>query len=153
MKIITEMDLTIERIRDVILTFISVLLSVFAPVKNILIFLLIAFTFNMIMGIRADLKVNKAPFNQDKFFKAFRQLMFFASCVLFISISTILLSEHELGTIAIKWLSLFLFYGYSLNIFKNAKLMHPENWTISFIYEILSTEIFDRIMLMVGIKK
>lgn len=152
MKISTEMDLLIEKIKELYWLVATALLSVFTPVKNIIVLLLLAFIFNIMTGIIADVHVNKAKFNIKKAFNAITQLSFYAVCVVFLDYGSKLLEEPSIGVTAVKWLTYIVVYFYLANIFKNAKLIYPTSNAIKFIYELLSTEIFDRIKLMVGFK-
>ena len=78
--------------------------------------------------------------------------MFYAACVVFLDYGSRLLSEPGIGITAVKWLTYVVVYFYLTNIFKNARLVYPKNPALNFIYELLSTEIFDRLKNMVGYK-
>lgn len=143
-------DQVIESTKQTMWLFITVVASIFTPVKNILIVLFLAFLFNIIMGIITDVHVNKKAFNIKKAFNALSQLLFYFACVLFVDYGAQLLSEPSLGALGIKWLTYIVVYFYFTNIFKNASLKFPSSQAIRFIYELLSTEIFDRLKNMIG---
>ncbi len=147
------MDIFIEKIKELFWLVISALSSVLMPVKETLILLFITFVFNIITGIITDVHVNKAKFNLKKAFDAISQLTFYATCVVFLNYGASLINEQQIGVIAVKWLTYIVVYFYLTNIFKNAKQLYPKNQAISFIYELLSTELFDRLKNMVGFKK
>lgn len=146
------MDIFIEKIKELFWLVISALSSVLMPVKETLILLFITFVFNIITGIITDVHVNKAKFNLKKAFDAISQLTFYATCVVFLNYGASLINEQQIGVIAVKWLTYIVVYFYLTNIFKNAKQLYPKNQAISFIYELLSTELFDRLKNMVGYK-
>lgn len=152
-KTICDMDIFIEKIKELFWLVISALSSVLMPVKETLILLFITFVFNIITGIITDVHVNKAKFNLKKAFDAISQLTFYATCVVFLNYGASLINEQQIGVIAVKWLTYIVVYFYLTNIFKNAKQLYPKNQAISFIYELLSTELFDRLKNMVGFKK
>ncbi len=145
-------DQIIDSAKQAMWLIISTVVSIFAPVQNILILLFLAFLFNIITGIITDVHVNKKPFNIKKAFNALSQLLFYFACVIFIDYGANLLNDTNLGTMGVKWLTCIVVYFYLTNIFKNARLVYPENLAIGFIYELLSTEIFDRLKTMGGFK-
>ncbi len=147
------MDLIFEKLKELFWFVFASISSVLMPVKETLILLFISFIFNIITGIIADVHVNKASFNLKKAFNAISQLTFYATCVVFLNYGTSLIDEQQVGVIAVKWLTYIVVYFYLTNIFKNARQLYPQNQAISFIYELLSTELFDRLKNMVGYKK
>lgn len=147
------MDLVLEKIKELFWALITALSSVLMPVKETLILLFLSFIFNIITGIITDVHVNKAKFNLKKAFNAISQLTFYATCVVFLNYGTTLINEQAIGIIAVKWLTYIVVYFYLTNIFKNARQVYPNNQAINFIYELLSTELFDRLKNMVGYKK
>ncbi len=146
------MDIFLLKLKELFWIVIASLSSVLMPVKETLILLFISFIFNIITGIIADVHVNKASFNLKKAFNAISQLTFYATCVVFLDYGTTLINEHQIGVIAVKWLTYIVVYFYLTNIFKNARLLYPANAAVNFIYELLSTELFDRLKNMVGYK-
>lgn len=141
----------VEQAKQMFWAFITGIISIFTPIWPILLLLSFAFTFNIIIGIRADKKVNKTSFKIGKAFEALSQLMFFFACVVFLSHGAQLLGEPSYGKVGVKWLTCIVIYFYFTNIFKNARLIHPKSEAISFIYDLLSTEIFDRLKKMIGV--
>lgn len=149
---ISDMDLFVEKLKELFWLIMSALTSVLMPVKETLILLFITFVFNILTGIITDVHVNKAKFNLKKAFSAISQLTFYATCVVFLNYGTSLINEEQIGIIAVKWLTYIVVYFYLTNIFKNARQVYPNNPAINFIYELLSTELFDRLKNMVGYK-
>lgn len=143
-------DQVIDSTKQTMWLIITVVASIFAPVQNVLILLFLAFMFNIITGIITDVHVNKKLFNIKKAFNALSQLFFYFTCVLFIDYGATLLGDVKLGDIGVKWLTCIVVYFYLTNIFRNAKQIFPQTQAITFIYELLSTEIFDRLKDMVG---
>lgn len=151
--ITTEMEIFVERIKELFWLIIGAMSSVLMPVRETLILLFVSFVFNIITGIITDVHVNKAKFNLKKAFNAVSQLTFYATCVVFLNYGTTLINEENIGIVAVKWLTYIVVYFYLTNIFKNARQLYPGNQAINFIYELLSTELFDRLKSMVGYKK
>lgn len=153
MRLITDdMDQFFEKIKELFWLIIGTLSSVLMPVRETLIFLFISFVFNIFTGIVTDIHVNKAKFNLKKAFSSISQLTFYATCVVFLNYGTSLIGEENIGVIAVKWLTYIVVYFYLTNIFKNARQVYPNNLAINFIYELLSTEIFNRLKTAVGYK-
>lgn len=151
--ITTEMEIFVERIKELFWLIIGAMSSVLMPVRETLILLFVSFVFNIITGIITDVHVNKAKFNLKKAFNAVSQLTFYATCVVFLNYGTTLINEENIGIVAVKWLTYIVVYFYLTNIFKNARQVYPKSQPINFIYELLSTELFDRLKNMVGYKK
>ncbi|MEL7600555.1 MAG: hypothetical protein AAGU18_10730 [Proteiniphilum sp.] len=147
------MEIFVERIKELFWLVVGALSSVLMPVRETLILLFVSFVFNIITGIITDVHVNKAKFDLKKAFNAVSQLTFYATCVVFLNYGTTLIHEVNIGIVAVKWLTYIVVYFYLTNIFKNARQLYPGNQAITFIYELLSTELFDRLKNMVGYKK
>ena len=147
------MEIFLERLKELFWLIIGAMSSVLMPVRETLILLFVSFVFNIITGIITDVHVNKAKFNLKKAFNAVSQLTFYATCVVFLNYGTTLINEENIGLVAVKWLTYIVVYFYLTNIFKNARQLYPGNQAINFIYELLSTELFDRLKNMVGYKK
>jgi hypothetical protein len=152
MKIVKvyNMNIIIERLKELYFIFLAALISAFTPVRNALILLMLAFVFNILVGIITDIHVNKAPFSLKKAFNAFTQLLFYAVCVVFLDYGARLMGDSDIGITAVKWLTYIVVYFYLTNIFRNAKLIYPRSAAIRFIYDLLSTEIFSRLKTMIG---
>jgi hypothetical protein len=151
MKIkIIAMNPLLENLKDFFWLLVTAFLSVLAPVENSLKLLLAAFVFNIFMGIIADVHVNKNKFNLRKAFNAFSQFFFYFSCVVFVDYGARLLGDFEIGKTGVKWLTYVVVYFYITNIFRNASLIYPKSSAIQFIYDFLSTQIFDRLKERIG---
>lgn len=147
------MEIFLERLKELFWLTIGAMSSVLMPVRETLILLFVSFVFNIVTGIITDVHVNHAKFNLKKAFNAVSQLTFYATCVVFLNYGTTLIHEENIGLVAVKWLTYIVVYFYLTNIFKNARQLYPSNPAINFIYELLSTELFDRLKNMVGYKK
>jgi hypothetical protein len=152
MKIVKvdNMNIIIERLKELYFIFLAALISAFSPVRNALILLMLAIVFNVLIGIIEDIHVNKAPFNLKKAFNAVTQLLFYTACVVFVDYAGRLMGDPDVGLTAVKWLTYIVVYFYLTNIFRNAKLIYPRSAAIRFIYDLLSTEIFSRLKNMIG---
>lgn len=146
------MEVFFDKAKELFWVFFTALTSTLIPVRETLILLFISFAFNIIMGIIADVHINKEKFKISKAFSAVIQLTFYAACTVFLNYGATLIDEPSIGVTAVKWLTYIVVYFYLTNIFKNAKLIWPANPAIKFIYELLSTELFDRLKNMVGYK-
>lgn len=152
-KNISFMDYLIERVKEIFWLMMTALASVVAPVGDILVALFAAFVFNIFVGIATDVHVNRAKFDIKKAFNAISQLAFYGVSIIFLEFVTVRMNEPGLGATAIKWTSMIVVYFYFTNIFRNGQLLFPKSQAIKFIYELLSTEIFNRIKEMVGHKR
>lgn len=145
-------DSILESSKEIMWLIVSAIVSVFAPVQNILLLLFWAFLFNIIVGIIADVNVNKKRFDLKKAFTAISQLLFYFACIIFLSHGAELLGDEKIGTLGVKWVTCIVSYFYLTNIFRNASQLFPKNEAVKFIYELLSTEIFNRLKEMLGFK-
>lgn len=146
------MENFVDRLKELMYLIVAGIGSALLPVQDILILLSMGFVFNIFTGIVTDIHVNYARFDIKKAFSAITQLTFYATCVVFLNHGAKLLDEPQMGIVAVKWVTMIVIYFYLTNIFKNAKQVYPRNLAISFIYEILSTEIFTRLKETIGIK-
>lgn len=149
-KMKTDMEIILERMKAAFWFIFTAICSVLSPVKNVLIVLLVAFVFNIFMGIAAKVGVGKQKFSAKKAFNAIVQLTFFFACAAFVHHSAFLLGDENIGHIGIKWLTYIVVYFYLTNIFKNAQAIFPKSNAVKFIYELLSTEVFGRLKKMLG---
>lgn len=142
----------IEQLKQALWIIFTGIVSMFCSILGFMILLAIGFIFNFLVGMTADRKLNDRGFDQDKAFKAIKHLGFFFATIVFLSIGAVLIKEESYGEFGAKWLTCVVVYFYLTNIFRNAHLMDPQNETIKFIYELLTTEIFGRLKEMIGIK-
>lgn len=132
-------------IKPFILFAITGIVSVFSPLHDVLFALIMSFAFNILTGIVADVHVNKAGFKIHKAFDAIIHLTFYVALVYFIYNITSSLGDTESGRMGIKWVTYIVVYFYLTNILRNASLVYPKNQTISFIYEVMTTQIISRL--------
>mgnify|MGYP000873564124 CR=1 FL=1 len=143
----------IDRVKELGYLIIAGIGSALMPVQDILILLSLGFVFNIFTGIVTDIHVNKARFDIKKAFNAITQLTFWATLVVFLDYGSRRMGEPQMGITAVKWVTMIVIYFYLTNIFKNARQVYPRSQAISFVYELLSTEIFSRLKNIVGFKK
>ena len=88
---------------------------------------------------------NKKDFSMKKATEGIKLFMFYVITVFFIF--AVLHRNVEFANEVVNWLTYIVCYFFTTNIFRNAKICFPNSKSISFLYHLLSTEIF------VGIKK
>lgn len=140
----------LKEIGLIILTFI---VSVITPIQHILLLLLFASTVNIIFGIRADKVDKNRPFSMKKAMQSFEQLILYFLIVIMIFVTFKYLGDENIGELAMKWLTYILIYFYSINILRNAEILHPKNKAIPFLKLVLTTEVFYRINGILGLFK
>lgn len=128
------------------------IVSVFSPLHDVLFALFLSFAFNIATGIIADIHANKEEFKIKKAFEAIVHLTFYVALVYFIYNIALSLGDAESGRIGVKWATYIVVYFYLTNILRNASLCFPNNQTISFLYMVLTTQIFAKLKDMLGIK-
>lgn len=138
--------------KPVILFVITGIVSVFSPLHDVLFALFLSFLFNIITGIIADVHVNKEDFKISKAFDAIIHLTFYIALVYFIYNISVSLGDAESGRVGVKWATYIVVYFYLTNILRNASKVYPKNQTISFLYMVLTTQIFSKLKDMIGVK-
>ncbi|MEI6554751.1 MAG: hypothetical protein WCL70_04125 [Paludibacter sp.] len=134
-----------ETLKPYTVLFITTIAAVFNPIQNVLWVLFATFAFNIFTGIIADVNVNKAKFSLNKAFMAIFQMAFLMALVYYLHGAFTALKMPSLGSESIKWIALLTVYFYTTNIIRNAKLVFPKNKLFAFLYEVLTTEIFNRL--------
>jgi len=128
------------------------IVSVFSPLHDVFLALIMSFIFNIVTGIIADVHVNKEDFKIKKAFEAIVHLTFYVALVLFIHNIAVNLGDLEAGRIGVKWATYIVVYFYLTNILRNASLVYPKNAAITFMYMVLTTQIFAKLKELIGIK-
>lgn len=146
------MDTTLyERLKELAVLVLTALVSVFSPIGNAIVALMLFFTINIFTGFQADRTVNHAEFSLKKAFEAIKLLTFYYGALLAIHISLELFGEKELAEGLTKWVTLIVCYFYLLNIARNARLVFPRSKSLWFFYSLLKVEVFDLIRRRLGI--
>lgn len=139
---IREMEILLDKAKQVLWLVITMLASVLTPVQNVLLLLFLAFVFNFLSGLAADVHVNKKGFDLKKAFTAIKQLLFYFALVVFIDFGSRLMNDLSISEYGVKWITYIVVYFYLTNIFRNATIVYPKNEAIKFMYDVLTTEIF-----------
>lgn len=137
-----EMELLFDKAKQAFWLVVTMLVSVLTPVKNVLLLLFVAFIFNVISGLAADVHANKKGFDLKKAFTAIKQLLFYFTLVVFIDFGSRLMNDLSISEYGVKWITYIVVYFYLTNIFRNAAIVYPKNEAIKFMYDVLTTEIF-----------
>lgn len=143
----------IERIRDFLKFMVVVIVSVFAPIQNSIIVLMLFFLVNFFIGFRTDVRVNNAEFSLKKAFEGIKMLILYYTLVFIIHMGIISFNEISLAEKAAKFITWIVCYWYLVNMLRNIKKIWPKNETISFLYDLLTVEIFTMLMNKFGINK
>ncbi len=144
-----------ENLKPYLVALLTSVIAVINPIKGVLWVLSATFIINIATGIIADIHVNKAAFSIGKGFSAFFQMALIMALVYYIQGSFMQLKMETTGQEIVKWIAILALYFYSTNISRNASLIYPGNKFFSFLYEVLTTQIFTRIKraLFMDIKK
>ena len=129
-------------------SFIAIMISisgVLSPVIGVMYILGVTFILNFAGGLYVDINVNHSKFDLKKAFAAVFQMTFLAAFIYYIHMVFGILKMEKFSEDVIKWISILVVYFYSTNIMRNASLAFPKNLLFSFLYMILSTQIFNRI--------
>lgn len=149
------MDEILNRIGSVCkplyLLFISIVISICSPIKDMLYVLGISFLFNIFTGIVTDIHVNHSDFSLKKAFEAIIQLTFYAALVFFVNNGCRSLGYNPIAQYASSWITLVVFYYYLTNILRNSTQVFPKSKALRLIYMILTTKIFQTIKGYFGI--
>ena len=139
-------------IKPFILFIITGIISIFSPLQDILYALFLSFLFNIITGIITDVHVNKKTFEIKKAFDAIIHFTFYIALVYFIYNVSVNLGDADSGRVGVKWATYIVIYFYLTNILRNASKVFPQNQTISFMYMVLTTQIFSKLKDMLGVR-
>ena len=129
------------------------ILSLFSPTQVAIRVLLVFFILNILVGMRADRAVNKRDFSLEKFMSGFMLFGLFYAIILAVNLALSSFGETDIAFNSMKLLTWIMCYGYLVNIVRNAKLIHPENETLSILHDVLTIEIFDALLGRFGLGK
>jgi len=120
-------------------------LTLISPIYYVFVALFIAWVFNFFMGMKTDKKVNGKDFSINKAFDSVKQIGFLGMAALMVYFIPYLMGDRWIGIKGINAVTYIVFYFYTTNSFRNANLYFPKSKPIAFIYEVLTTQIFNRL--------
>lgn len=127
------------------------MISVFTSYQDAFMTLIVGFSLNILIGISADVNINKRNFSIKKAKNALLLLIFYFMLIIFIH--TAMSRQYvEMSTGIITWLTYIVGYFYLTNIFRNAKLLFPNSKSVKFIYAFLSTEVMYKLKDKLGFR-
>lgn len=134
-----------DNIRGLIVCSLASLAAYFHPIQNVLIGIFWVFLLNFVFGLLAGLVRNKESF---EFKKAFMCII--EACVFFVIIASVFFVGDYIGNKegalqCVTSITYVLIYFYTVNIFKNLKLLFPNNKPIAFIHYVISIEFVTKI--------
>lgn len=134
-----------DNIRGLIVCSLASLAAYFHPIQNVLIGIFWVFLLNFVFGLLAGLVRNKECF---EFKKAFMCII--EACVFFVIIASVFFVGDYIGNKegalqCVTSITYVLIYFYTVNIFKNLKLLFPNNKPIAFIHYVISIEFVTKI--------
>jgi len=123
----------------------ATILAYFEPIESILTAILWLFLLNFMFGLVAGIVSNKESFNFRKAFMCVTE-----ASVFLVILSAIFYIGDHLGARggamqAISTITYTLLYFYSVNIFKNLRLLLPGNKSIAWLYNLLSIEMISKL--------
>lgn len=131
-----------EQLRLIVVTALSILLSVIAPTKGLIIALMIMCGWNIWCGMRADGVIIHTckNFSKKKFVGALKELLLYIAIIYLIRSVTWLCGDNSEGMYAIKTLTYVFMYVYLQQSFKNLIIAYPHNIAIWMIYLFIRLE-------------
>ena len=134
----------INILKPILLFIVSIVVSIVAPIQDVLCVLGLGFLINIFTGIVTDVHVNGVDFNIRKAFNAISQLAFYSALVYYVHNSLNTLGFHDWGEKAAIWITFIVSYYYLANILRNATKIFPSNEAIKLMYMILTTKVFSQ---------
>lgn len=132
-------------IKNFIVCSLAPVAAYFSPIENVLKAVLLLLALNFIFGLAADMLANKEPFKFKKAFACFIQAAIFAvimACAFYIGDH---MGNKGGALYCVSSFGCVLIYFYSVNVFRNLKLIFPNNRVYAFIYYVLSVEFITKI--------
>ncbi|WP_455671702.1 phage holin family protein [Phocaeicola sp.] len=117
----------------------------FSPIENILKAVLLLLALNFVFGLAAGILVDRDGFNFKKAFACFIQVCIFAvimACAFYIGDH---MGDKDGALYCVSSFGCVLIYFYSVNIFRNLKLIFPKNRVFAFAHYVLSVEFITKI--------
>ena len=117
---------------------VSTILTIFNPLFNPTIILVILFVVDIATGIISDKVINKADFSSKKFLKAIMFLFLYVVIIGVLHLICYLQKDIEEGGLLLKAVTYVCAYFYFSNIAKNLHKSYPGNRFFAFLYFVLS---------------
>ena len=140
----------INQVKNIFIFALTALMGIITTAQWSFIALFFGFVFNFFIGMNADRVRNKKDFSMKKATDGIKLFMFYVITVFFIF--AVLHKNVEFANDVVNWLTYIVCYFFTTNIFRNAKICFPNSKSISFIYHLLSTEIFEGMKKMISQK-
>ena len=142
----------VEFFKGVVTAVVAWILAVYTSYTDAFLTLFVGFTLNILLGVGADVNINKKAFSLRKATDALLLLLFYFMLIIFIHVA---LGRRyvDLANTMITWLTYIVGYFYLTNIFRNAKILFPTSKSIKFIYSFLSTEVMYKLKAYLGFRK
>mgnify|MGYP000848542333 FL=1 len=142
----------VEFFKGVVTAVVAWILAVYTSYTDAFLTLFVGFTLNILLGVGADVNINKKAFSLRKATDALLLLLFYFMLIIFIHVA---LGRRyvDLANTMITWLTYIVGYFYLTNIFRNAKILFPTSKSIKFIYSFLSTEVMYKLKAYLGFHK
>ena len=134
-----------QNIKTFLAVSLASMLAYFEPIGDILTSITVLFLLNFVFGLLAGLLAHRETFNFRKAFVCVSE----ASVYLLLLASTFFIGDHlglRSGALqAVSTVTYTLLYFYSVNIFKNLKVLMPKSKTIAFLHYLISIQILHKI--------
>lgn len=134
-----------DNIKNLIVCSFAPIAAYFSPIENILKAVLLLLAMNFIFGLAAGRLVDKDEFRFKKAFACFVQAFVFAvimACAFYIGDH---MGNKDGALYCVSSFGCVLIYFYSVNVFRNLKLIFPKNRVFAFVYYVLSVEFITKI--------
>ena len=110
----------IDFIRGILITFISYLLTFFAPVQDFFVGMLFLFVANVVFGVIADY-INGSKWQKRKFFRFFWDCFIFFGLLSFFYIIGHFVHKQEEAITCVSVISLIAIWAFGINILRNCR--------------------------------
>ena len=142
----------VEIFKNIVTAVVAWVLAIYTSYTDAFLTLFVGFTLNILLGVGADININKKAFSLRKATDALLLLIFYFTLIIFIHVA---LGHRyvDLANTMITWLTYIVGYFYLTNIFRNAKVLFPTSKSIKFIYAFLSTEVMYKLKAYLGFRK
>ena len=127
--------------------------SILSPIKGAIYVLSFAFVLNFFLGLRESIKVDKSQFSLKKAFESLIQLTVYLALIFLINKTFSQFGDLGAAETGTKWATYIVVYFYCTNITRNAALLWPRLEVFSFLYDLLTTKIFDKLKNLIGLNK
>ena len=123
----------------------SSLLAYLQPVYNAMFVVFFIFTADMLLGISADIFVNRKRLNARKFIFAFLSFMIYTAIIASVYVIGEHMDDKDESLFVVKWLTYSFIYFYAVNILKNLRFLFPNVRTFAFLEFTVGLEFLKRI--------